>query len=347
MGYTQDLPHNMATLPKTTRLQARRQEVLKQLASQEIMIPKVLERQEEMVVTTLPTKATNPITIIPVERQSTMNQTPSDLHPLNNPHTVAPLNLPPAVKQECVNLSPLFNQATLPDSVDGMGQTLVETLKRSVTSCLDTLTDSGSTQPPPVKKVKPSVIRPNFNVKYADHLVHIGNARYLLCGETEDDFVLRIQECQYQKPVGGVKQFTKRVKFTIQQWMDLMDEVDSINTAILEFDHIQLHLGGNLYLRVQPIRRRVDMREYFLPEGRLTNLAITPDKFEPFVIPTRQGISLTYSEWECLIERAVPLIESGSTTLKDARRGGCLTYHNGQTGWLKCPHCNPNGFTVW
>jgi hypothetical protein len=195
--------------------------------------------------------------------------------------------------------------------------------------------------------MRPNMIRPNFDVRYGDHLVHIGNARYLLCGEVDGTFILRIQECQYQKPQGGEKQPAKMIRFTIQQWMDLMDEVDAIGSAMEEFDKVQLHIGGNTYVRVQPQRHRIDIREFFLPDGRVRDLDMTPDQFDDYVLPTRRGISLTYDEWTTLIERAVPLIEAGSERLKAARRGSCLTYHHGQLSWLKCTHCNPNGYLAW
>jgi hypothetical protein len=158
--------------------------------------------------------------------------------------------------------------------------------------------------------------------------------------------ILRIQECDY-KVQNGEKQQTKLIRFTVQQWVDLSAQLDVVNDAIEEFDLARIHLGRNTYLRVQPDRRRIDIREYFLPSDTKCRLDIAPNDFEPSLIPTKRGISLTYEEWSRFAIKAIPLINAGSDQLQAARTGTCLSHHNAQKEWLLCPHCNPNGHTFW
>jgi hypothetical protein len=194
--------------------------------------------------------------------------------------------------------------------------------------------------------VKPNLVKPNFHVRYAEHLIHIGAARYAVFGEIEGEAVFRVQECDY-KTNNGVKQPPKMIKCNLQQWVDLTANVDAINEAIADFDIVKLHIGGNTYVRVQPDRRRVDIREYFLPAIGNCNLDMLPNAFEPFLIPTRRGISLTYEEWTELSVKAMPLIHAGAKQLQTVRLGSCSMYHDAQTSWLKCSHCNPNGHLHW
>jgi hypothetical protein len=199
------------------------------------------------------------------------------------------------------------------------------------------------------KHVKPNLVKPQFEVKYAEHLIHIGNARYAVYGVVEGFSIIRIQECDYKYKVhDGEKQQTKMIRFTIQQWVDLIDKLEVVNDAIEEFDVVKLHLGRNTYLRVQPDRRRIDIREYFLPSDAKCGLDIAPNDFEPSLIPTRRGISLTYEEWRRFVFKGIPLINAGADELRAAvLRGSCISQHNAQKEMLLCNHCNPNGFTVW
>ena len=197
-----------------------------------------------------------------------------------------------------------------------------------------------------MKKARPTVVKPKFDVKYAEHLVHLGSARYVVYGEIGGSIVLRIQECDF-KVFNGEKQQTKMVRFTMQQWFDLLGCVDKVDDAINEFDDAKMHIGGNTFIRVQPQRRKVDIREYFLPEDVKCKLDITPKEFEPVLIPTRRGISLSYEEWGKLTNTAIPLIMSGSLALQGAKGDTCMTSHDNQQGWLVCSHCNPNGCMEW
>jgi hypothetical protein len=216
----------------------------------------------------------------------------------------------------------------------------VATLKRPSTI---SLTSSKTWSP---KKVKPNLVKPRFDVKYAEHLIHIGNARYVVYGVVEGYPILRIQECDY-KVQNGEKQQTKMIRFTIQQWIDLAAQLGPVNDAIEEFDLVKIHIGRNTYISVQPDRRRVDIREYFLPDNKKCRQDIAPNEFEPVLIPTRRGISLTYEEWTRFTLKAMPLINAGAEQLQTARAGSCISQHNAQKEWLLCQHCNPNGYTFW
>jgi hypothetical protein len=238
------------------------------------------------------------------------------------------------------------------DSVDGiLAWEPVETLKRGLAKCSDIITKGVNpqlSQTPPSKKMRASLVKPKFDVKYADHLFRIGGARYLLYGEVDGKSVIRIQECDYKK-YDGEKQEPKMIRFTVQQWWDLVEEFDNIDNAIEDFDDLKVSIGGNTFVRVQTHRMRVDIREFFLPEGTCPDLKILPDQFEKLVVPTRRGISLTYEEWKNLVIKAAPLIRMGTYKLSgaDARQAPCLPSHQDKKGWLICPHCNPNGYKAW
>ena len=198
----------------------------------------------------------------------------------------------------------------------------------------------------PVKKMKLNMVRPKFDVKYAEHLVHIGNARYVVYGEVDDEPIFRLQECDYKQSVGGEKPQPKMIRLSLQQWIDLTTLAPVIDDAIEEFDEVKHHLGRNTYIRVQQQRRRVDIRDYFLPNCP-TSLDILPTQFESLLVPTRRGLSLTYDEWYELVNKAMPLIKFGADKLQKAVVESCVGQHNAQKEWLMCHHCNPNGYTVW
>jgi hypothetical protein len=240
-------------------------------------------------------------------------------------------------------------------SVDGPQSKVTGTLKRTWSNCTPTSTVSqqqkldlltqGVTHSD-AKQPKPNMVKPKFDVRYAEHLVHIGNARYVVFGEIDNDAVLRIQECDYKQNHFGTSQTPKMIRFTLQQWIDLTYLVPCVNDAIEEFDELKLHLGRNTYIRVQPQRRRVDIRDFFLPNDT-TSLDILPTQFERMLIPTKRGISLTYEEWWKLATSAIPLLRAGSSRLQVDVVDTCMGLHPQQKEWLMCSHCNPNGHSVW
>jgi hypothetical protein len=285
--------------------------------------PKHLSGVQPLSKLQLPKTTTRPTSLGPlVAKPMIMNQE-------------VPMETPPAVTP----------QATHVDGVTDWNP--VATLKRTLINFSGTTVKGMTPQSPPKKIIKPNLVKPKFDVKYADHLVGIGNARFLVYGEVNDRVVIRIQECDYRRANGETQNEPKMIKFSIQQWLDLMEELDFIESAIEEFDQVKVAIGGNTFVRVQPQRRRVDIREFFMPDGALADPTMLPDQTEQLVVPTRRGISLTYEEWAMFVRKAVPLVKMGSDRLKSARQGACLTYHNGQREWLLCPHCNPNGYKAW
>jgi len=235
-------------------------------------------------------------------------------------------------------------QSTTQPREEGLARNGAPLLKRSLTAPLTNATGEG---PPLAKKPKQALIRPKFDCKYGEHLVHIGNARYLLYGEIEEKPIVRVQECDYKMAYGGEKKEAKMIRFTLQQWLDLTAAVPAINEAIEEFDDIKIHIGNNTFVRVQSQRFRVDIREYFIPATDKCNRQLSPQQFEAHLIPTRRGISLTYSEWQKLAGKGSYLIREGSDTIKAAAQGSCVAWHEEQIDVLECSHCNPNGFNMW
>jgi hypothetical protein len=218
-------------------------------------------------------------------------------------------------------------------------------LKRKLADFMTSLPPTNQTEDT-TKPSKPNMIKPKFDVKYAEHLIHLGNARYDVYGEVLDTAVLRIQECDY-KVFNGEKQQSKMIRFTKQQWFDLVSSVDTVNDAINDFDEIKLHIGGNTYITVQPQRSRVDIRDYFLPDDAKCRMDVAPKAFEASLIPTRRGISLMYEEWGHLVQKGIPLITAGADQLKLPHGVPCFSTHDAQRDWLACNHCNPNGCMEW
>ena len=90
----------------------------------------------------------------------------------------------------------------------------------------------------------------------------------------------------------------------------------------------EFHIGGNVYVTVNTQYRTVDIRQFFMLNGKLQ--------------ATRKGITLRMGEWNRLrnfMEKAEEYIPSLSQVtpcyLEDD--------HNNQMGMYACPECCPNG----
>ena len=94
----------------------------------------------------------------------------------------------------------------------------------------------------------------------------------------------------------------------------------------LEFKH---HIGGNVQVTYQPLGQFpfIDIRQFWIPEG------------EEELKPTRKGISLTFAQWEDLVQ-SIEDIEKAIPELTDFIP--CPDAHQNQEGALHCLECNPN-----
>ena len=84
--------------------------------------------------------------------------------------------------------------------------------------------------------------------------------------------MIRIQDCAYtRRSVPDSVNFVPRcVKFTPQQWSDLLAAAVEITDALEGFDEVgdnlRLHIGRNTFITVKPQQGVVDIREFFLPK---------------------------------------------------------------------------------
>jgi len=206
---------------------------------------------------------------------------------------------------------------------------------------------------PPAKKRKLHVVKPSFDVIYADFLLKLEGATYFLYGENSDGTpVIRVQDCSYHVNSPAFKNsqhdnFVPRaVKFSPQQWDDMMASMDDIAKAIEDDISSRLHIGGNTFVTVKPERALIDIREYFLPDNDSRCVDVAPEEFFGDLVPTRRGVSLTENAWKMLVIKADQLLKD-FTASTVAWKGECGLSHADDEMMLKCHHCNPNGHQFW
>ena len=137
----------------------------------------------------------------------------------------------------------------------------------------------------------------------------------------------------------GDKPVIKEFALTLQQWQQLMDRLQDIEKAVTDHKTAKMvqfryHLGRNRYVQVNSGFKVVDLRVFWLPEGKSD------------VQPTRRGISLKFEEFDSLvklkaeIEQVIPELN----TIQPCWMG---SDHMNQLGALSCSECNPNDHYNW
>ena len=202
----------------------------------------------------------------------------------------------------------------------------------------------------PWKRMKKlHVVRPDFDVIYADVLVKLNNSNYLLYGcDSEDRPIIRIQDCGYKRAdcAGeGAKYVPRCVKLTPRQWMELLDIGEEIIQALKEDEDKRAHIGRNTFVTVKSDRAVIDIRDYFLPPDDNRDEEIAPCQFFDDLVPTKRGVQLSVSGWQMLIGKAASVLKDFAATTIDYTLGTCE--HNGQSEYMACNHCNPNGWHLW
>ena len=198
------------------------------------------------------------------------------------------------------------------------------------------------------KKKKLHVVRPDFDVLYAEVLIKLNNANYLIYGaDSEDNPIIRIQDCSYRRTDcrGDVKYVPRCVKLTSRQWMELLDIGDDIVEALKEDEDKRAHIGGNTFVTVKSDRAVIDIRDYFLPPDDNRDLEVSPYDFFDDLVPTKRGVQISVSGWQMLIGKAAEILKEFAGTTIDYSLGTCE--HAGQSEYMACLHCNPNGYHLW
>ena len=192
------------------------------------------------------------------------------------------------------------------------------------------------------------VVKPDFDVLYADVLVKLNGSNYLIYGvDSVGDVVIRIQDCSYKRDNASGEKFVPRcVKFTVQQWADLLSVGSEVTQAAGYDENTRVHIGGNTFVTIKTESGVIDIREYFLPQDSARCLDIRPEQFYDMVIPTKRGVRLTVHGWDTLVTLAANIIANFAGDKLHSKEA-CLSQHVTDVGILACGHCNPNGFTRW
>jgi hypothetical protein len=213
---------------------------------------------------------------------------------------------------------------------------------------------NGGTQPSKVSRLY--VIKPDFDVIYADFLLRLCSSYYLLYGVDEGGLpVIRIQDCSYNKRVAdskGVNFVPKSVKFTPQQWSDLLAAADDIADVLqgeCESDGDQrVHIGSNTFITVKPDREIIDIREFFLPKDNTVKVQVNnPESYYNIIYPTKRGVQLSRAGWSVLISKGADMMSDLACGKLSGVNQSCFSRHTDPVVDVrKCSHCNPNGFSL-
>ena len=198
------------------------------------------------------------------------------------------------------------------------------------------------------KKSRMHIIKPDFDeAAYADILLKLNDARYLICGKDgSDNVIIKIQDCAFRKQPGDDKFVPRSVKLTPQQWIDLLNLDADVKEALEGDTHTRAHVGRNTFVTIKPEYSVVDIREFFLPADPNRQTDIEPSQFSNIVIPTKRGVMLSPSGWARLITKGAEIVKEYGEE-KMPQNSGCCDTHDGQTDYLACDHCNPNGYKNW
>ena len=139
--------------------------------------------------------------------------------------------------------------------------------------------------------------------------------------------------------IKGDKPVMKEYALSLQQWQQLMNRLQDIDTAVTDHQtdktvHVQYHLGRNLYVHVNSGFNVVDLRDFWLPEGKSD------------LVPTRRGISIKFEEFDTLvklkteIEQVIPELNTIQPCLKRSDRMNPL-------GVLSYSEYKPNDHHNW
>ena len=214
--------------------------------------------------------------------------------------------------------------------------------------------DFSSTPPPPQKYSKPNVVKPLFDVIYADFLYKLDGSIYLIYGVDDDGFpIIRLQDCSYNSSSETFKNsdqhfFVPRtVRFCRQQWVNLLAAGEVIKRAFEQDETTRLHIGGNIFVTANPERQSFDIREFYLPKEHQNKLDLQPDEFYDKLYPTRRGVKLDYLGFDKVLNKGDDLIRQLDASTSGWPKIECCLTHDGEMDLMHCSICNPNGHSFW
>ena len=123
---------------------------------------------------------------------------------------------------------------------------------------------------------------------------------------------------------------------SIKRWQQLMWHLDEIQQAVTDHKegkdvHFKYHLGRNNFVQVNRGFKVVDVRQFWLPEGKTE------------IHPTRRGIAIKFDEFDTLIKLKAE-IDQMIPELDQVQPCWLDNDHMNQLGALSCGECNPNDF---
>jgi len=163
--------------------------------------------------------------------------------------------------------------------------------------------------------------------------IHIGAERYLSVTRFKNE--LRVHIRRHEKTASGRDYPTKMgvclpVK-RFARFLDVLSEVtDRIAAATLDSQILEYrrHIGGGIFVTMDPNFKVVNLRLYFRPEGTT----------KP--IPTRCGVTIKLDNWRNLVQ-AVEKVSSCYHELRDASPCYMDDDHMNQMVMHDCNECTP------
>ncbi|XP_061191758.1 uncharacterized protein LOC133200003 [Saccostrea echinata] len=126
----------------------------------------------------------------------------------------------------------------------------------------------------------------------------------------------------------------KGVTFPLARWLkfeSLLPEIASYLQNTNRDGEMKWHIGGGVYVSLNPIYSTVDIRHFWKPV----------DAQEP--IPTKKGVTLNTHKLIKLLE-VVDEMKEYVPELNDVELCMLSDSHQNQLGMLSCPECTPFGF---
>ena len=120
--------------------------------------------------------------------------------------------------------------------------------------------------------------------------IELGNDRFVKATEWKDEVRIDIREWDIHD---GKKNPTKKgISLPLHRWKMLVDMFEFLDQTRTDNREYNTHLGGNVYVSVQPNNVCVDIRQHWLPPNQTD------------VVPTKKGITLRPGEYAKLKDSA-------------------------------------------
>lgn len=164
----------------------------------------------------------------------------------------------------------------------------------------------------------------------------MGNDRFVIVSSFNDSIYVHMRQYEQNKTSGRSFPTKTGICFKPKRFANLLRNIDEVNETVEQMAQgqanieLKKHIGGGVYLTVTGGYPCINIRKYFVPEGRQEE------------IPTRMGIALRMSEWRAFVG-FVEEIKNLSTELKDAEPCYLSLDHANLMGYLNCNECNPFG----